>query len=76
MNESQNKVELVVSGIERQVCEDIAKRQQHGIAKYGKTVADNDLSDLEWMQHHYEELLDAAVYVKKRIENAKRTNSQ
>lgn len=58
---------LSVSGIEAQVCADIALRQAKGISKYGTTVADNPLTEREWHQHHYEELLDAAIYVKKKI---------
>lgn len=55
------------TGIESAVCADIAKRQQVGIAKYGKTVAENPLSLREWLQHAYEECLDQAVYLKRAI---------
>lgn len=54
-------------GIEAMVCEDIARRQAHGVAKYGTTVADNPLHLRAWCQHLYEELLDAAVYVRRAI---------
>ena len=53
------------TGIEATVCEDIAKRQQLGIGKYGGTVADNPLDLREWLQHAYEECLDQAVYLKR-----------
>lgn len=56
-----------LSGIEELVCEDIARRQMHGLAKYGVTVADNDLDEIAWLQHSYEELLDAAIYTKRLI---------
>jgi hypothetical protein len=55
------------TGIEAIVCEDIAARQQLGINKYGTTVADNNLSLREWLEHQYEELLDAAVYCRRAI---------
>jgi len=55
------------TGIEDLVCEEIALRQQKGINKYGTTVADNNLSLREWLQHQYEELLDAAVYCRRAI---------
>jgi hypothetical protein len=55
------------SGIEKGVCEDIARRQALGIAKYGQTVADNPLSLKQWLQHAYEETLDKAVYLKRAI---------
>jgi len=59
--------ELHATGIELTVIQDIARRQQLGIAKYGQTVADNPLVLREWLLHQYEELLDAAVYVKRSI---------
>jgi len=55
------------TGVEAAVCEDIARRQQMGIAKYGTTVAENPLDLREWLLHLYEELLDAAVYAKRAI---------
>lgn len=55
------------SGIEAEVCQDIAERQQRGIAKYGTTVAENPLSLKQWLQHAYEETLDKAIYLKRAI---------
>lgn len=55
------------SGIEAAVCDDITVRQMFGINKYGTTVADNPLTLKEWLVHHYQELIDAAVYVKRAI---------
>lgn len=55
------------TGIEAMVCADIAKRQALGIAKYGTTVAENPLPLRDWLQHQYEELLDAAVYCRRAI---------
>ena len=55
------------SGIEAAVCNDIAERQQKGIAKYGVTVAENPLELREWLQHAYEETLDKAIYLKRAI---------
>lgn len=59
-------------GIEASVCIEIARRQEMGIAKYGTTVADNPLSLLEWMQHEYEEQLDAVVYKRRQIAELER----
>lgn len=59
---------MEVSGTERRVCEDIARRQQIGLSKYGVSVEDNDLSLREWLQHAYEEILDQAVYLKRAME--------
>ena len=55
------------TGIEAEVCADIARRQAFGKNKYGTTVAENPLSLRCWLQHQYEELLDAAVYCKRAI---------
>ena len=56
------------TGIEAKGCEDIAKRQQLGIAKYKTTVADTPLSLREWLDHAYQECLDQAVYLRRAIE--------
>lgn len=56
---------ITPTGIEAEVCKDIAERQAHGLAKYGTTVADNPLSLKQWLQHAYEETLDKAVYLKR-----------
>jgi hypothetical protein len=55
------------TGIEALVCEEIAQRQQLGINKYGTTVADNNLSLREWLQHALEESLDQAIYLRRAI---------
>ena len=64
------------TGIEAEVCQDIAERQKRGIAKYGVTVEMNRAELQEWIQHMYEELLDAAIYAKRiirEIENGEAT---
>ena len=61
------------SGIEAEVCADIASRQARGIVKYGTTVADNPLSLKEWLEHAYQETLDTAVYLKRAIREIENT---
>jgi hypothetical protein len=61
---------------ESQVCEDIKRRQQVGIEKYGTTVADNPLVLKEWLQHAYEECLDKAVYLKRAIQEIESEEKQ
>ena len=56
------------TGIEALVCADITERQRKGIAKYGVKVADNPLTQSQWIKHAYEEALDLAVYLRKIIE--------
>ena len=53
---------------ETQVCADIKRRQELGIAKYGTTVAQNPLDLRQWLQHAYEEQLDNAIYTKRAIQ--------
>ena len=59
---------MSATGTEARVCEMIASRQRLGIAKYGQTVANNPLALRQWLQHQLEELLDAAVYCQRAIE--------
>lgn len=61
------------TGIEAQVCADIASRQALGIAKYGTTVAQNPLELRAWLQHAYEETLDKAVYLRRAIAEIDKT---
>lgn len=44
------------------VCADIAEREQMGFKKYGKYLTPS--TDEPMLQHLYEELLDATVYIK------------
>ncbi len=57
----------IPSGIEADVCLDIAARQQKGLIKYGVTVTENPLPLKAWLQHAYEETLDQAIYLKRAI---------
>lgn len=54
-----------MSKIEDEVCEEIQDRAAKGLAKYGVSMERGDLDIHEWLQHLLEELLDAAVYVKR-----------
>lgn len=56
------------TGAEARVCELIAQRQAMGIEKYGTTVAENPLALRAWLVHQLEELLDAAIYCQRAIE--------
>ena len=60
------------TGIEALVAQDIASRQQLGIDKYGTTLKDNPLSELEILQHAYEESLDLPMYLRRLIEEKKK----
>lgn len=45
--------------------QDLVAREKKGIETYGTTVDQAGLTREEWMQHLYEELLDAVIYLKK-----------
>ena len=47
------------------VIEDLKSRSERGIKKYNTTLSENNKDD--FMNHLYEELLDAAQYVKKEM---------
>lgn len=63
---------FTVTGTEARVIQMIAERQKLGINKYGTTVADNPLYLRDWLVHQLEELLDAAVYAMRAIEEIDR----
>ena len=51
------------------VIQDMKKRNKFGIKKYGVPVTKRTPVDM--LQEHYEELLDACVYIKCEIERRK-----
>lgn len=61
-------IRLNASGTEAKVCELIATRQHTGLAKYGVSVQDNQLTLREWLVHQQQELADALVYATRAIE--------
>jgi hypothetical protein len=62
---------IEMSRIEDEVCKKIQQRAEVGKAKYGVTMERGDLSLVEWLTHLQEELMDAAVYVQRLIEEVK-----
>ena len=57
-----------MSRIEDEVCAKIQQRAEVGKSKYGVTMERSDLSLVDWLTHLQEELMDAAVYVQRLIE--------
>ena len=47
------------------VIERMKERSAVGIAKYGTTLAREDLSTIEWLNHLQEELMDAINYIER-----------
>lgn len=56
---------IEMSRLEDEVCAKIQERGKVGKAKYGVTMERGDLDLLDWLQHLQEELMDAAVYVQR-----------
>jgi hypothetical protein len=59
------------------IIDDLLAREEKGLKEYGTTMDRTDLTEIEWLQHAYEEALDLSIYLKKLIkikkdENAKR----
>ena len=50
-----------------EINQDLQKREAKGINTYGTTLDDAKLNKEELLNHLYEELLDAAFYIKKLI---------
>jgi hypothetical protein len=46
---------------------DLDARSIKGISKYGTTLERTDIDLKGWLHHTYEELLDAALYIKRAI---------
>ena len=56
-----------MSDIEDIVCKKIQGRARVGKKKYGVTMERDDLSNIEWLIHLQEELMDATVYIQRLI---------
>lgn len=59
-DEKQTKLDPIIEAVR----EDLHRRSQLGIAKYGTTLADNPADHKAKLQHAYEEALDLANYLK------------
>ena len=47
------------------VCKKLKQRSEFGFKKYGVTLDREDLTELQWLTHLQEELMDAAGYAEK-----------
>ena len=57
----------MIDPIVEAVREDLRRRSEVGIAKYGVTLARDDLSLKDWLTHAYQECLDQALYLRRSI---------
>lgn len=54
--------------ITKKVVGKLAARSHKGVRAYGQSCDREDLSEIEWLQHLHEEILDSSVYCQKLIE--------
>jgi hypothetical protein len=54
-----------MDSIVKRVIKAFKRRSERGLEKYGTTLDRNDLTNLEWLQHLQEELMDATLYIEK-----------
>ena len=59
-----------MSRIEDKVCKKIQERAEIGLEKYGVTMERTDFDFVTWLIYLQEELLDAAVYLQRLIEDS------
>ena len=60
-------LEIVHDEIVESVRNDLLERSNKGKKEYGTTMDRNDLSEIDWLKHLYEEQLDSCIYIKKLI---------
>jgi hypothetical protein len=58
------------------IIDDLLAREDKGIKEYGTTMDRSDLSEIDWLQHAYEESLDLSIYLKKLIKIKKDANAK
>ena len=58
------------------VVKQLRDREEEGLRKYGVNTERKDLSQLKWLQHLQEELMDAAVYIEKLKNEMKETQAE
>jgi hypothetical protein len=68
---SDDKPIKYASDILNEVVVDMILREKKGYSEYKKTMDRTDLTEIEWIQHAYEEALDLALYLKKIIKQTK-----
>jgi hypothetical protein len=56
--------------IEETVISKIRERRARGLSKYGFSMERKDLSHLDWLRHAQEEMMDAAIYLEKLIQDS------
>jgi hypothetical protein len=58
------------------IIDDLLAREDKGLKEYGTTMDRTDLTEIDWLQHAYEEALDLSIYLKKLINIKKNENAK
>ena len=58
------------------IIDDLLAREDKGLKEYGTTMDRTDLTEIDWLQHAYEEALDLSIYLKKLIKIKKDANAK
>ena len=59
----------------KNVIQKYSERSQVGLLKYGTTLERTDLTNLQWLQHLQEELMDATLYIERIMSDIKRVKN-
>jgi hypothetical protein len=62
---STSTADIVIDSVVDRVVSKIKQRSSIGIAKYNTTMDRKDLSEIQWLNHLQEELMDAVIYIEK-----------
>jgi len=53
---------------------DLESRATLGLKKYGVGLERTDLTEVDWIQHAYEEALDLACYLRRLLDDRRKQN--
>ena len=76
--QEEGKIEKISSNkdlVVFKVINSFKERSRKGQEKYKKTLAENDLSLYEWLQHLKEELMDGVLYIQRAQDEIKSRES-
>jgi len=59
----------------KNVIQKYSERSKVGLLKYGTTLERTDLTNLQWLQHLQEELMDATLYIERIMSDIKKVKA-
>ena len=64
-----------IDSVTQSVIRKLTARSQKGVRTYSHTMDRDDLTDLQWLRHLHEELLDGSIYAEKLMQELQSKNS-